>query len=106
MSTMTKNEVLRELSRMGSEQTKKTRMLHGACEALLSVKLGDMKKYRQKGEERPRSFPRALFHWQLRCNVPCRPNCRRKEDIEKRPGRMVKNCLRRHRRVHRALGRC
>jgi 3-methyladenine DNA glycosylase AlkD len=44
MGSMTKNDVLKELSVMGGEQTKKTLMRHGAREPLFGVKVGDMKK--------------------------------------------------------------
>ncbi|WP_019637918.1 DNA alkylation repair protein [Paenibacillus fonticola] len=41
---MTLTEVMRKLEEMGSEQTKKTLMRHGAEEPLFGVKIGDLKK--------------------------------------------------------------
>lgn len=41
---MTTTEILQELQSMGSEQTKKTFMRHGAREPFFGVKVGDMKK--------------------------------------------------------------
>lgn len=41
---MTYDEVMSELERMGSEQTKRTCMHHGAMEPFFGVKIGDMKK--------------------------------------------------------------
>ncbi|RDI41358.1 DNA alkylation repair protein [Falsibacillus pallidus] len=41
---MTLQEVMEKLEAMGSEQTKKTFMRHGAAEPLFGVKIGDMKK--------------------------------------------------------------
>jgi 3-methyladenine DNA glycosylase AlkD len=43
MGTMTKDDVLRELSRMGSPAIKKILTAHGAREPLFGVKVGDMK---------------------------------------------------------------
>jgi 3-methyladenine DNA glycosylase AlkD len=40
---MTKAEVLSELKKLGSEQTKKTLLKHGAIEPFWGVKIGDMK---------------------------------------------------------------
>jgi len=40
---MTKDEVMTELKKLGSEQTKKTLIRHGAIEPLFGVKVGDMK---------------------------------------------------------------
>jgi 3-methyladenine DNA glycosylase AlkD len=48
MGTMTKNEVLSELEKMGSTSTKKILMNHGAREPLFGVKVGDMKKIIKK----------------------------------------------------------
>ncbi len=45
---MTKNEVMLQLEQMGSEQTKKTFLRHGAKEPLFGVKIGDMKKIQKK----------------------------------------------------------
>ncbi|WP_054028372.1 DNA alkylation repair protein [Bacillus sp. FJAT-28004] len=41
---MTYDEVMRELERLGSEQTKMTFIRHGAMEPLFGVKIGDLKK--------------------------------------------------------------
>lgn len=41
---MTTTEIIQELQSMGSEQTKKTFMRHGAREPFYGVKVGDMKK--------------------------------------------------------------
>lgn len=41
---MTTTEILKELQAMGSEQTKKTFLRHGAREPFFGVKVGDMKK--------------------------------------------------------------
>lgn len=41
---MTLEEVMEQLAEMGSEQTKKTFLRHGAPEPLFGVKVGDMKK--------------------------------------------------------------
>lgn len=41
---LTYEEVMAQLERMGSEQTKKTFMNHGAREPLFGVKIGDLKK--------------------------------------------------------------
>jgi 3-methyladenine DNA glycosylase AlkD len=41
---MTTTEIVQELQTMGSEQTKKTFLRHGACEPFFGVKVGDMKK--------------------------------------------------------------
>ncbi len=40
---MTLNDIMEELKSMGSEQTKKTLLRHGACEPLFGVKVADMK---------------------------------------------------------------
>lgn len=48
MGTMTKDEVLSELEKMGSPSTKKILMNHGAREPLFGVKVGDMKKITKK----------------------------------------------------------
>ena len=45
---MTLNEVMSELESMGSEQTKKILMRHGAREPLFGVKVGDLKKIVKK----------------------------------------------------------
>ena len=45
---MTAEEVLAELQALGSEQTKKTLMRHGAVEPLFGVKIGDMKPLTKK----------------------------------------------------------
>lgn len=41
---MTLNEVMTKLEQMGTEQTKKTFLRHGASEPLFGVKIGDLKK--------------------------------------------------------------
>jgi 3-methyladenine DNA glycosylase AlkD len=48
MGTMTKDEVLSELEKMGSPTTKKILVNHGAREPLFGVKVGDMKKIVKK----------------------------------------------------------
>jgi 3-methyladenine DNA glycosylase AlkD len=48
MGTMTKDEVLSELEKMGSPSTKKILVNHGAREPLFGVKVGDMKKIVKK----------------------------------------------------------
>ena len=40
---MTAEEVLAELNALGTEQTKKTLLRHGATEPLFGVRIGDMK---------------------------------------------------------------
>lgn len=41
---MTLDEIMQELASMGTEQTKKTYIRHGAQEPFFGVKIGDMKK--------------------------------------------------------------
>lgn len=41
---MTVEEVLQKLEALGSEQTKKTFLRHGAREPFFGVRIGDMKK--------------------------------------------------------------
>src|SRR5438045_8197800 len=48
MGTMTKDEVLTELSKMGSLSIKKVLSNHGAREPFFGVKVGDMKKIVKK----------------------------------------------------------
>ncbi|MGG1635205.1 DNA alkylation repair protein [Paenibacillus sp. NRS-1760] len=51
---MTYEEVMKELERLGNEQTKMTFIRHGAMEPLFGVKIGDLKKlvkYVKKDEE-------------------------------------------------------
>jgi 3-methyladenine DNA glycosylase AlkD len=48
MGTMTKDEVLSELEKMGSPSTKKILANHGAREPFFGVKVGDMKKIMKK----------------------------------------------------------
>src|SRR5262245_2522718 len=45
---MTAQEVLCELQALGTEQTKKTWLRHGAREPVFGVKIGDMKKIQKK----------------------------------------------------------
>lgn len=45
---MTADEVLQELAALGSEQTKKTFLRHGAREPLFGVKVGDLKKIQKR----------------------------------------------------------
>src|SRR3954471_15409620 len=45
---MTAAEVVAELARLGTEQTKKTLMRHGVKEPLFGVKIGDMKPLLKK----------------------------------------------------------
>ncbi len=45
---MTTTEVMQELQAMGTEQTKKTFLRHGACEPFFGVKVGDMKQIVKK----------------------------------------------------------
>lgn len=40
---MTKTQIMEELKKLGSEQTKKTLLRHGAVEPLFGVKIGDLK---------------------------------------------------------------
>jgi len=47
-TTMTKDEVMRALEKMGTEQTKKTWLRHGAKGPLFGVKIGDMKTIEKK----------------------------------------------------------
>jgi 3-methyladenine DNA glycosylase AlkD len=48
MATMTKDEVMKALEKMGNEQTKKTWLRHGAKGPLFGVKIGDMKTIEKK----------------------------------------------------------
>lgn len=41
---MTYEEIMKELERLGNEQTKMTFIRHGAMEPLFGVKIGDLKK--------------------------------------------------------------
>ena len=45
---MTAQQVLAELQKLGSEQTKKTLLRHGAKEPLFGVKIGDTKPLQKK----------------------------------------------------------
>lgn len=45
---MTKDEIMLQLSKMGTEQTKKTHIRHGAKEPLYGVKVGDLKTIQKK----------------------------------------------------------
>ena len=45
---MTKDEIMLQLSKMGTEQTKKTFIRHGAKEPLYGVKVGDLKTIQKK----------------------------------------------------------
>jgi 3-methyladenine DNA glycosylase AlkD len=45
---MTKDEVMKTLAALGSEQTKKTLMRHGAKEPVFGVKVGDMKPIQKR----------------------------------------------------------
>ena len=45
---MTKDEIMLQLSEMGTEQTKKTFIRHGAKEPLFGVKVADLKTIQKK----------------------------------------------------------
>jgi 3-methyladenine DNA glycosylase AlkD len=53
-------ETMNQLEAMGSEQTKKTYLRHGAIEPIFGVKVGDMKKL-VKGVKRVPGLPEALY---------------------------------------------
>ena len=57
---MTLDEVMRELESMGTAQTKKTFLRHGAKEPFFGVKVGDMKKI-QKKVKKDHALSLALF---------------------------------------------
>ncbi|QRG68635.1 DNA alkylation repair protein [Brevibacillus choshinensis] len=57
---MTVEEVLKKLAEMGTEQTKKTFMRHGAKEPIYGVRIGDMKKL-VKEVKRDQQLARALY---------------------------------------------
>lgn len=57
---MTLEEVMLKLEAMGTEQTKKTFLRHGATEPLFGVKIGDLKKL-VKGVKKDQQLARALF---------------------------------------------
>jgi 3-methyladenine DNA glycosylase AlkD len=46
--TMTVDEVLAALEKLGSETTKRTLLRHGACEPIFGVKVGDLQKLRKQ----------------------------------------------------------
>ncbi len=58
--TVTLEEIMTKLEDMGSEQTKKTFLRHGAKEPLFGVKVGDMKKL-VKDVKRNQEVARALY---------------------------------------------
>ncbi|WP_433744426.1 DNA alkylation repair protein [Falsibacillus pallidus] len=58
---MNLQEVMEKLEAMGSEQTKKTFMRHGAAEPLFGVKIGDMKKL-VKSVKNDQELVQALYH--------------------------------------------
>ncbi|RKN86315.1 DNA alkylation repair protein [Paenibacillus ginsengarvi] len=58
--TVTLEEIMTKLEDMGSEQTKKTFIRHGAKEPLFGVKVGDMKKL-VKDVKRNQEVARALY---------------------------------------------
>lgn len=58
--SLTLEEVMSKLEAMGTEQTKKTFLRHGAKEPLFGVKIGDMKKL-VKDVKKDQSLPRALY---------------------------------------------
>ncbi|KQL44797.1 DNA alkylation repair protein [Brevibacillus choshinensis] len=57
---MTLEEVLKKLEEMGTEQTKKTYLRHGAKEPFFGVRIGDMKKL-VKDVKRDQQLARALY---------------------------------------------
>lgn len=57
---MTLTEIMQQLEQMGTEQTKKTLMNHGAPEPLFGVKIGDMKKLVKQVKRDP-SLAKALY---------------------------------------------
>ncbi|SYX86759.1 3-methyladenine DNA glycosylase AlkD [Paenibacillus alvei] len=58
--TVTLDEVMAKLEAMGTEQTKKTFLRHGAQEPLFGVKIGDLKKL-VKEVKKDQQLARALF---------------------------------------------
>ena len=52
---MTAQEVLAELKKLGSEQTKKTFLRHGAQEPFFGVKVADLKGSRRRSRRTTRS---------------------------------------------------
>jgi len=58
--TVTLDEVMAKLEAMGTEQTKKTFLRHGAQEPLFGVKIGDLKKL-IKEVKKDQQLARALF---------------------------------------------
>lgn len=60
MSTTTLEEVMSKLEEMGTEQTKKTFLRHGAKEPIFGVKVGDMKKL-VKEVKKDQELARALY---------------------------------------------
>ncbi len=57
---LTVDEVMSKLEEMGTEQTKRTFLRHGAVEPLFGVKVGDMKKL-VKDVKKNQSLARALY---------------------------------------------
>lgn len=57
---MTLDEVMQKLAEMGTEQTKKTYLRHGATEPLFGVRVGDMKKL-VKEVKRDQELVQALY---------------------------------------------
>lgn len=57
---LTINEVMNRLEELGSEQTKRTFLRHGAMEPLFGVKIGDLKKW-VKDVKKDQSLVRALY---------------------------------------------
>lgn len=58
---MNLEQVMKRLEELGSEQTKKTLLRHGATEPFFGVKIGDLKKYLVKDVKKDQELALALF---------------------------------------------
>ena len=79
---MSLKEVMAQLKKLGTEQTKKTYLRHGVREPFFGVKVGGPEGDSEEDQEGLRVVPRTLRHRQLRRDVPRGPH--------RRPRRMTK----------------